>query len=198
MLLQIIRTLLDAFAIFTPCPIDARQHLHEPWPIEPGSRRKVCAPEEWPEIWQKECGEGPSSTTGHRSHRIHVCVVDVWKVFTIDLDGDEVLVHELCDFDIGKGLTSHHVTPVAGGVTDGQEDGPIQFSCPGKRFLTPRVPLDRILGVFPKIGAGTVGETPATFFFVTGLLGHSRKTGIKQCTGADHPSIHVHSPRRSL
>ena len=86
---------------------------------------EVGAAEERPPVGRQEDAHGPAAAPGHGLHGVHVDAVEVGALLAVDLDGDEVLV------EVGGGglvlerLALHDVAPVAGGVADGQEDGPV-------------------------------------------------------------------------
>jgi len=48
----------------------------------------------------------------------------------------------------------HDVAPVAGGVADGEEDGPIEALGLGEGVFAPGVPVDGVVGVLQEVGAG--------------------------------------------
>jgi hypothetical protein len=50
-------------------------------------------------------------------------------------------------------IFSAHMTPVAGRITDGKKDGLILQPYFGKRFLTPGIPIHRILRMLQQVGA---------------------------------------------
>src|SRR5207237_387304 len=55
-------------------------------------------------------------------------------------------------------LALHDVTPVARGVADAQEHGPILRSRAREGLVAPRKPIDGIVRVLAQIGAGLVRE----------------------------------------
>ena len=83
----------------------------------------------------------------------HVDGVDVGPLLAVDLDDHVVLVQERRDLLVFEGLAFHHVTPVAGRVADGQEDGPAEPLRGLEGLVPPRVPVDRVVGVLPEVGA---------------------------------------------
>ena len=44
------------------------------------------------------------------------------------------------------------MAPVAGGITNAEQHWKAEFSCSFKRFVTPCIPVDRIVGMLEKIG----------------------------------------------
>jgi hypothetical protein len=65
----------------------------------------------------------------------------------------------------------HDVTPVAGGITNRKKDRFVFLAGFGKRFFTPRVPIDRIMRVLKKVGRLLVREPISVLeFFCSGGL----------------------------
>ncbi len=81
-------------------------------------RREIRAAEERLELGREEDRHRPAAMPGHRHHGRHVDLVEVGALFTVDLDVDEVLVHERRDVGVFEALALHHVAPVAGRVAD--------------------------------------------------------------------------------
>ncbi len=88
----------------------------------------------------------------------HVDGVDVGALLAVDLDVHEQLVHDLGRGGIFEALVGHHVTPVAGGVTDGEQDGLAGALGFGQGVGSPRPPVDRIIAVLEKVGAGFAAQ----------------------------------------
>jgi hypothetical protein len=83
--------------------------------------------------------------------RGHVDAIQVGTFFAIHFDVDEVLVHQRCGFRVFEGFVCHDMTPVASRIADAQKDGLVlSFGfCQG--FVTPGIPVHRIIGVLEKI-----------------------------------------------
>src|SRR5204862_283892 len=87
---------------------------------------------------------GPCNAAMPR-HRVligHVNAIDIGPLLAIDFDRDAVLVEDLRDGLALERLVRHHVAPVAGRVTDAQENRLLLRARPGKRRLAPRQPRD--------------------------------------------------------
>ncbi len=136
------------------CGEDGPELRHPP----AGPVGEVGAGEEGAPVGQGEDAHRPATLTGRRLHRFHVDGVDVGPLLPVDLDGDDEIVHLLRRCLIGEGLVSHHVTPVAGRVADGDEQRAVQLPCPGKSFLAPGVPVDRVVTVLAQVGTGLYGQ----------------------------------------
>jgi hypothetical protein len=80
-------------------------------------------------------------------HEEHIDPIDVWTFFPIDLDADEMVIEDLRDLRILERLMLHDVAPMASGVTDGEKNGLIFGARFAERLLTPRKPVDWIVGV---------------------------------------------------
>ena len=90
--------------------------------------------------------------------RALVDLVEIGPLLAIDLDVDEEAVHHLRDRRILEALVRHHMAPVARRVADGKEDRPVLAPGALQGFRSPRVPVDRILGVLLQVGRGLGGE----------------------------------------
>ena len=84
-----------------------------------GSR---CRRRTGPASGSRKTVSGQPPLAGHRLHGLHVDRVDVRALLAVDLDADEVLVHERRGLGVLEGLALHHVAPVAGGVADREQD----------------------------------------------------------------------------
>src|SRR6476660_2829850 len=78
------------------------------------------------------------------------------------------------------------MAPMAGRIPDGEQNRAVQLASTRKRFLAPREPVDRILGVLEEIGAGLPSESVAhrsSLLFVRG--GSARAGGDASKAGLD-------------
>ena len=112
-----------------------------------------------PPIRRQKDRHRPSTVPCHHLDRVHVDGVEVWTLLPIDLDVDEVLVHEAGDRLVLERLVLHDVAPVAGRVADAQENRPILRAGPGKCLLSPRVPVNGIVGVLEEVRARLVNQS---------------------------------------
>ena len=90
--------------------------------------------------------------------RRHVDLVDVGTFFTVDLDVHEKLVHDRSGCGIFEAFMGHDMAPMAGGIANGEKDGPVGGLRRGERGRTPRTPMDGIVLVLEEVGAGFVTE----------------------------------------
>ena len=85
-------------------------------------------------------------------------LVEIGTFFAIDLDVDEQLIHQCGSPQVFEGLMGHDMTPVTGGIADGQKDGLVFLLRLAQRRFAPGIPLDRIVRVLQQVGAGLLGE----------------------------------------
>ena len=146
------------------------QHPLERRHSETIARRKVGAGEKWRAVGQQEHGHRPSAGTGHALHGAHVDLVEVRPLFAIDLDGNEVAVHQRGGLRVFEGLAGHHVTPVAGAVADAQQDRLVFGAGALQRLRAPGIPVDRVVGVLKEVGTGFLCEPVRHNITLTALL----------------------------
>ncbi len=137
---------------------DRAQHARERWHPEAITRRKVSAGKKWRAIRQQEHRHRPPAGTGHALHGAHVDLVEIRPLFAVDLDGNEVAVHQRGGLRIFERLAGHDVAPVAGAVADAQQDRLVFGASSGQRLRAPRIPVDRVVGMFEEVGAGLLRE----------------------------------------
>ncbi len=117
--------------------------------------------------------EGPSSGAGHHGLcEFHVKSIDVGQFFSIDLNRDESIVHKGAYLFVSKAFSEHHMTPVAGGVANGEEDWFIFFAGFFESFITPWVPIDSVVGAHQEIGRFLIFKSicMAMFVHITAFL----------------------------
>ena len=87
----------------------------------------------------------PASLPGHLLHRFHVHLIDIGTLLPVDLEANEMGVHEGGRFLVFESLMLHHVAPMACAVTHTDEH---EFSCVlcfPPSIGAPRPPMDRIV-----------------------------------------------------
>ena len=95
----------------------------------------------------------PAALAGHRHGRVHVERVDIGPLLAVDLDVDEVLVHQRRRRLALERLVRHHVAPVARAVADREQDRPALLARPLERLGAPRIPVDGVVGVLQEVRA---------------------------------------------
>ena len=85
-------------------------------------------------------------------------MIQVGAFFAVDLDANEVVVHEPGDCCVFETFVGHDVAPMARGIADAQQDGPVPRFCIGEGLGGPGAPIHGIVLVLPQIGAGGVGK----------------------------------------
>ena len=120
--------------------------------------REVGAAVEGLAVGGEEHGHGPAAAAGQHLHRFHVYGVQVGPLLAVNLDVDEVLVHQPGDGVVLEGFPLHHVAPVAGGIADAEQDGLVLIPRPPQRLRAPRIPVHGVVGVLEQVGAGLVNQ----------------------------------------
>jgi hypothetical protein len=86
-------------------------------------------------------------------------MIEVGPFFAIDLDIDKMRVHVGRGILILKTFPLHYMTPVTGRIADADQDGFVFPLRPLKGFITPGIPVNRIVRVLKKIGTAFECET---------------------------------------
>ena len=151
---DLLRGMRRAAALLLPDTVEIEQEGGESDPGAPLSvpGREVGACEERLAIRREEHAHRPAALLREQLNRLHVDGIDVRALFAIDLHRDEPLVQHAGDVLGLERLLLHHVTPVAGGVADAEEDGPIEGVRLRERLVPPWAPIDGIVRVLQKIG----------------------------------------------
>ncbi|MBB4651535.1 hypothetical protein GGQ99_003302 [Aminobacter niigataensis] len=119
--------LQDAGAFAAPCCIDGVEYLDDArTPVARLTRKIGPAPERLG-VRREKHRQRPASLLAHAGERCHVYLVDVGPLLAVDLDVNEEPVHDLSNFGILEAFVRHDMAPMAGGITDGEQDGPVQL-----------------------------------------------------------------------
>ncbi|MEX2210501.1 MAG: hypothetical protein WD689_01875 [Gaiellaceae bacterium] len=137
---------------------DGGEHLLEARQSVTRLGRKVGAAEEGLALGGEEGGQRPAAVARERDDRVHVDGVDVGPLLPVDLDADEVLVHQPRCCGVLERLVLHDVAPVTGGVADREQDRLVLVARAGESLLAPRIPVDGVVGVLEQVGAGSGRE----------------------------------------
>jgi hypothetical protein len=132
---------------------DRGEHLPEARQAVTRLGREVRAAPEGPAVRREEDRQRPAAVSGQRDHRLHVEAVHVRPLLAVDLDRDEVLVHERGGLGVLEGLVLHDVAPVTRGVADGEEDRLVLVARAREGLVAPGVPVHRVVGVLEQVGA---------------------------------------------
>ena len=158
MLPQALGVLHDFPASRPVCLRDRFEDPQETWPVVSIFGRKVCASKNRLAIRQEKDGQRPAAAARHHLNGAHIDLVEVRPFLSVDLDVNEVLVHDLRDRRVLEGLVFHHMAPVTGGVSDAQQDQLVFFRRALQRLCTPGIPIHRIMSVLQKIRTSFVDE----------------------------------------
>ena len=136
------------------------QQLVEAREVVARALREVGTAEEGLALGREEHRQRPAARApGQQLMGGLVDLVDVGSLFPIDLDVDEVPVHQRSRVVVFEAFVRHHMAPVARRIADRQQDRPVDAARLGQCLGTPGVPVDRIAGVLLQVGAGFAGET---------------------------------------
>jgi len=153
--------LLDLESILVPRAPNAGEDLTKRRESVPRGRREVRSAVEGPTFGRQEDRHRPAAPTGHCLDGRHVELVDLGPLLAVDLDRHEVAVELGGRRLVLEALALHDVAPMAGGVADRQEDRLSLRARGRERGLSPRVPVDGIVGVLEQVRARLVGEAVA-------------------------------------
>ena len=106
----------------------------------------------------EEHGEGPAALFAETVKCVHIDPVNVGAFFAVNLDIDEVGVHESGGLRIFEAFMRHDMAPMAGGITDREQHRAAGIARLGEGALAPGHPVNRIIAVLQKIGAGLIAE----------------------------------------
>jgi hypothetical protein len=107
--------------------------------------RKVSAAIKGDTLGSEEHRHRPTAVLGHHLHSVHIDLVQVGALFAIDLDTDEVLVHQSGDLFVLERFVLHHVAPVTSRVADAKEQGLVLKPRLRKCLFRPGVPVNGIM-----------------------------------------------------
>ena len=149
------RDVAAALAVRVGDRLSTWRKLGSPWR---GSGGKYVPPKNGSPVRREEDGHRPAAVPGQRDDRVHVDRVEVGPLLAVDLDVDEVLVHQPRGLGVLERLVLHHVAPVAGRVADGEQDRPVLVARSVERLVAPGVPVDGVVRVLEEVRARLVGQ----------------------------------------
>ena len=148
---QRIAVLADAIRLFAEQPRKLAQHIGERRAAVARFLWKVRAAPNRLARGRQEHRERPAALLAEEMQRVHVDLVDVGPLLAIDLDADEQLVHHARRRLVLEALVRHHVAPVAGRVSDREQDRLAKPLGLVERLRPPLAPVDRIVLVLQQI-----------------------------------------------
>jgi hypothetical protein len=156
---------------------DPRQHVGEGRQAVARFPGEVGAAEERPlAVVGEEHGERPAAAAlGEHLVRDLIDAVDVGALLAIDLDVHEALVEQPRGGLVLETFVGRDVAPMAGGVTDAEMNGLALAAGTFERLASPRVPLDRIVRVLPKVRTG---------------FGHQMVGVLRRAVGIEMSNVH--------
>ena len=146
-LADLLAGLQQLVAVVGPQPGDRCQNLPERRHIIAAHRREICASPKWRPLRRQEYAHRPAPLPGHSDHGIHVNTVQVRSFFPVHFDIDKMLVHHPGGVWVFEGFMFHDMAPVAGCVANAQKDRFIFLARFLQRFISPGVPVHRVIGM---------------------------------------------------
>ena len=119
---QRIAVLSDLGGLLAEQPRHFSQHIRKGRTAVARGRRKIRATPDRLAVRRKEHRQRPAALFAEMMQRRHVNLVDVGALLAIDFDVDEQLIHHRRGRFVLETLVRHHVAPVAGGVSDREQD----------------------------------------------------------------------------
>ena len=132
---------------------------------------KICAAPKRRAIAIKTNGQGPAALLAHHGQRAHIYFVQIGALFAVELDADEIGVHQRRHFFVFKAFMRHHMTPMARCIANGQKHRHIAPPRLGKHRRLPGLPMHRIVFMLQQIRAGRLGQ-PIACKCAIAFVGH--------------------------
>ena len=137
---------------------DRFENAQKPGPVVSVFGGEVCTSKNRLAVRQKKDRKRPAAATRHYLDGAHIDLVEVRTLLAIDLDIDEVFVHDLRDRRVFERLVLHDVAPVTGRVSNAEQDQLVFCRRALKRLRTPGIPVHRIVGVLQQIRTSFVDQ----------------------------------------
>ncbi len=135
----------DFLAVIVPGARDAGENLHELLAWEIGSGVKGFA------VGCEPDAHRPAAVAGKRLRVGHVNLIDVGTLLAVHLDADVTCIERGGHVLVFEGFMFHDMAPVAGGVTDGEEDQLVLVLGLLEGFVVPFVPVDGVMRVLQQV-----------------------------------------------
>ncbi len=123
---------------------------------------KIGTAKKWCAVGREEHRQRPAART-LREHLMRglVDLIQIRALFAVHLDIHEQPVHDFCHRFVLKRFMRHDMTPVAGRVTDGEQNRPVFLTRLSQRLLIPWLPCHRVMRMLQQIRRGGCGQTIA-------------------------------------
>ena len=131
---------------------DLREHLRKARPAVVAARWKVRAAVKRFEIGRHKHIQGPAARASNGLDIGHVDLVDIWALFAVHFDRDEMGVQYRGNRCVLERFALHHMAPMAGRIADAQEDRSVRLARPREGLLAPGIPRNGIMLVLEQVG----------------------------------------------
>src|SRR6266849_5140019 len=162
--------MFDALGFVTKQTSDFSQHVQKTRSTVTRGLGEVSAPPDRLAVAVEKHGQRPAAVLAKMVQGRHVDLVDVGPLLAINFDVDEQLVHDGGDLFVFEAFVCHDMAPVAGCVTNREQDRLVALLGLAERVRTPGPPVDRIGLVLQQIWTRLMGE--AVFVRMGSCGGH--------------------------
>src|SRR5260221_2033689 len=128
-------------------PGNSTQHVFPGGPVINGPGREISAAVKRFAFGGEKYIEWPAAAAGDSLHGVHIDMVEVGPFFPVDLDVDEMFVHETGRVRVFEAFSFHYMTPVTGGITDAYQNGLVLRTGFLQSFFTPGKPIHWVMCV---------------------------------------------------
>ena len=145
------RCFLHASVVEHPNFFQPREEIEKAEAIAKGVTREVRAGKERTSLSVHHNRQWPPAMSGKCLTHIHTHRINIRTFFAIDLDTDEVFIEICSNGLVFEGLALHYMTPVTCRIAHAHKHRLVLGTCTCERFVTPRIPIHRIVCVLQEI-----------------------------------------------
>ena len=130
---------------------DSQQYFFPRRPVISSYRREISSSIKWHGIRCKENIQGPTTTPRHCLYGIHVYMIKVRPLFSINFYIDKMFIHNnSCRF-VFKTFFFHDMTPMTGRIANADKNWFVFFPGKSQSFITPGIPMNRVMCMLQQI-----------------------------------------------
>ena len=150
--------MFDPLGFVAKQPSDFPQRVNKARSAISGSLGEVRASPNRLALAGKKHRQRPAALLPEVMQRRHVDLVDVRSFLTVDFDVDKELVHDSGDVFVFEAFVRHDMTPMAGRVPDGEQNGLVVMLRLAECVRAPRPPVHRVVFMLQKIRTALAGK----------------------------------------
>ncbi len=133
--------------------MNSLQYFHKTGSAKCCTRRKIGAGIKRFCIREEKQRQWPATSTSHSTSGCHINLVNPRAFFSIHFDTYKIGIKKIGNILIFKGFVRHHVTPVTSGIPNGKKNRFIFFFGKRQSFISPWIPVYRIISMLLQIWA---------------------------------------------